>query len=233
MTGAIKVLAIEDEESIRDILVYSLRREGFHVKAAATGEEGMELLERFAPDVLLLDVNLPDADGFDLCKKVSSNMRIPILLLTARHDLVDKVLGLELGADDYMTKPFEIREVIARIKAVLRRRDIERNGAARPLGLISLSDRLELDRSGHAVFRDGQPVKLKPKEYELLLLFRDHPNRVFSREEILDHVWEMDYDGDLRTIDVHVQRIRKKLEESLIETVFGVGYKWRGRSRSC
>ncbi len=233
MTGAIKVLAIEDEESIRDILVYSLRREGFHVKAATTGEEGMELLERFAPDVLLLDVNLPDADGFDLCKRVSSNMRIPILLLTARHDLVDKVLGLELGADDYMTKPFEIREVIARIKAVLRRRDIERNGAARPLGLISLSDRLELDRSGHAVFRDGQPVKLKPKEYELLLLFRDHPNRVFSREEILDHVWEMDYDGDLRTIDVHVQRIRKKLEESLIETVFGVGYKWRGRSRSC
>ncbi|MFB9275182.1 response regulator transcription factor [Cohnella cellulosilytica] len=233
MTDAIKVLAIEDEESIRDILVYALRREGFHVKAAATGEEGMELLERFAPDVLLLDVNLPDADGFDLCRAVSANARIPILLLTARHDLVDKVLGLELGADDYITKPFEIREVIARIKAVLRRRDIERDGGSRPPRLIVLSDKLELDRSGHAVFRDGQPIKLKPKEYELLLLFRDHPNRVFSREEILDRVWEMDYDGDVRTVDVHVQRIRKKLDESLIETVFGVGYKWRGRSRRC
>jgi len=231
LTDGTKLLVIEDEESIRDILVYALRREGFHVKSAATGEEGMGLLERFEPNVLLLDVNLPDTDGFELCRKVSVGRKLPILFLTARHDLVDKVLGLELGADDYMTKPFEIREVIARIRAVLRRQEIERNGS-RLTGRIILSDKLELDRAGYAVYREGHPIKLKPKEYELLLLFCDHPNRVFSREEILDQVWEIDYDGDLRTVDVHVQRIRKKLEDPVIETVFGVGYKWRGRSRA-
>ncbi|RXZ82524.1 DNA-binding response regulator [Paenibacillaceae bacterium] len=220
-----KLLLIEDEESIRDILCYALRGEGYHVKSAATGAQGLQLLEQFQPDALLLDVMLPDTSGFELCKHISARYSLPILMLTARNEMVDKILGLELGADDYITKPFELREVSARIKAVLRRREKAVASSKAPSCRVRLSLGIELDPEAYAVYKTGEEVKLKPKEFELLLLFWENPNRVFSREEILDRVWEMDYDGDLRTVDVHVQRIRKKLDASLIETVFGVGYK--------
>lgn len=219
------ILIIEDEDAIRDILTYSLREEGYQVFGASTGGEGLRLLERVRPDALLLDAMLPDADGFQLCRQISERDSIPILMITARDELVDRILGLELGADDYITKPFQLREVMARVRAMLRRRDKLARDKRIESNRLRLSDRIEVDRDRYAVYRDGCEVKLKPKEFELMLLFCDYPARVFSREEIVDHVWAMDYDGDLRTVDVHVQRIRKKLSTTIIDTVFGIGYK--------
>jgi len=218
-----KLLIIEDDESIRDILTYALRGEGYSVFSAGTGKGGLRLLEQEEPDLLLLDAMLPDASGFEICKEVSAKYFVPILMLTARTDTVDKIVGLELGADDYMTKPFELREVAARIKALLRRK--EKADIRFANRRIELAPGIELDKRGYAIFKHGLEVKLKPKEFELLLLFHEYPRQVFSREEIVDHVWEMDYEGDIRTVDVHVQRIRKKLDMALIETVFGVGYR--------
>lgn len=220
------VLIIEDEDSILDILSYALRKEGYRVHGAATGEEGIRLFEGVHPDVVILDVMLPDQSGFDICKQLIAISSVPILMLTARDDIVDKVLGLELGADDYMTKPFDIREVLIRIKVLLRR------AASSTTSYLRVNEKVSIEPRSHTVRKGEEVVALKPKEYELLLLFAQHKNRVFSREEILDTVWDFDYDGDLRTVDVHVQRIRKKLDDpslpSVIETVFGVGYKMKG-----
>ncbi|MEF2246255.1 response regulator transcription factor [Paenibacillus sp. IITD108] len=218
-----KLLVIEDDEAIRDLLIYAFKNEGYQVFGAGTGKSGLRMLEQTEPDALLLDAMLPDISGFDICREVSEKYSIPILMLTARTDTVDKIIGLELGADDYVTKPFELREVAARVKALLRRKEKAelRKGNQRE----QLVYGVELDKKGYAVYRHGEEIKLKPKEFELLLLFHEYPGRVFSREEIVDRVWEMDYDGDLRTVDVHVQRIRKKLDVALIETVFGIGYR--------
>ena len=217
------ILIIEDEESIYDILSYSLRKEGFSVYGASTGKKALEYLQGMEIDLVILDLMLPDTTGFELCKSITSNSNLPILMLTARDDIVDKVLGLELGAEDYMTKPFDVREVIARVKVLLRR-----NASQTPFHYIKVNESISIDPRAYSVFQDNEVVVLKPKEYELLLLFAQHKNRVFSREEILDTVWEMDYEGGLRTVDVHVQRIRKKLDPSIIETVFGIGYKMKG-----
>jgi DNA-binding response OmpR family regulator len=221
------ILIIEDEESIMDILAYALRKEGYRVHGAATGQEGLRLFEGIGPDLVILDVMLPDMDGFDICKKLTAMSNVPVLMLTARDDIVDKVLGLELGADDYMTKPFDVREIIARIKVLLRRQ-----GRTVTSTYLAINDRIRIEPRSHTVLKDDEIVVLKPKEYDLLLFFVQHKNQVFSREEILDSVWNFDYAGDLRTVDVHVQRVRKKLDDavlpSIIETVFGVGYKMRG-----
>jgi DNA-binding response OmpR family regulator len=228
MIEAKKILVIEDEESISDIISYSLRKEGYFVQCAFTGKEAYQLLEIFQADLILLDVMLPDTNGFEICKRVvQDHPHIPIMMLTARNDIVDKILGLELGADDYITKPFDIRELLTRIKVALRR-----VGVIEPKQTyIRINDTIKINPHSRVVYKLGEEVKLKPKEYELLLLFAEHKNRVFSREEILDFVWDMSYDGDLRTVDVHVQRLRKKLDSdplpSIIETVFGIGYKMK------
>ncbi len=217
-----RILIIEDEESIVDILAYALRKEGFSVLSASTGKAAIARFQGSEIDLVILDLMLPDTTGFELCKKIMAISNVPILMLTARDDIVDKVLGLEIGADDYMTKPFDIREVIARVKALLRRQ---------PKALYSylaINESIKIDPRSHSVFKNDETVILKPKEYELLLLFVQHKNRVFTREEILDTVWAIDFEGGLRTVDVHVQRIRKKLDPSIIETVFGTGYKMKG-----
>ena len=216
------ILIIEDEESIYDILSYALRKAGFRVIGATSGAKALEVLRGIEIDLIILDLMLPDTTGFVLCKKITAMTTTPILMLTARDDIVDKVVGLELGADDYMTKPFDIREVLARVNVLLRRNQT-------PSRLLHLTESIHIDSRSHSVIKDGELIALKPKEFELLLLFAQYRNRVFSREEILDTVWEMDYEGGLRTVDVHVQRIRKKLNPSLIETVFGVGYRMRGQ----
>lgn len=221
------ILIIEDEPSILDILAYALRKEGYCVHGASTGREGLRLFDGVAPDLIILDLMLPDMTGFDICKKLTASSNIPILMLTARDDIVDKVLGLELGADDYMTKPFDVREVIARVKALLRRQK-----SCTRSSFLTIQNYVQIEPDAHTVFKNGEVVSLKPKEYELLLLFAQHRNRVFSREEILDTIWDFSYDGDIRTVDVHVQRVRKKLSDPkhppIIETVFGVGYKLKG-----
>jgi DNA-binding response OmpR family regulator len=221
------LLIIEDEESILDILSYALRKEGYRVHGAATGHDGLRLFDGIGPDLVILDLMLPDMTGFDVCKKLSSTSNVSILMLTARDDIVDKVLGLELGADDYMTKPFDVREVLARVKVLLRRQ-----GSLVLSSTLRVNDAVHIEPRSHTVLKNDEVVSLKPKEYELLLLFAQHKNRVFSREEILDTIWDYAYDGDIRTVDVHVQRVRKKLNDvqypTIIETVFGVGYKMRG-----
>lgn len=224
-----KILVVEDDESINDILVNSLKVEGYVVRSAFNGKEARELISTFSPHLTLLDINLPDESGFDLCKFINSNYGIPIIMLTARNDVFDKVLGLELGADDYITKPFHIKEVLTRVKIALRR--IEKYSEQSKTGFINLNSYVKINYDSRSVIKSNKEVTLKPKEYQLLEFLSQNRDRVFSREELLDNVWEFTYDGDLRTIDIHVRRLRSKLDEekskSIIETVFGVGYVMR------
>ncbi|ASA19801.1 response regulator transcription factor [Paenibacillus donghaensis] len=226
-----KILIIEDEEGIRDILSYSLRKEGFEILEAANGQEGLMLLERNHADLVLLDLMLPDVSGFDICKRLSYTSRTPVIMITAKSDMLDKVLGMELGADDYITKPFDIREVIARIRAIFRRIDQKvESGQPTARETIHLGKTIVIYRNEREVLKDGERVFLTNKEYELLPFFVEHNRMVFNRSELLDKVWGFEYAGDTRTVDIHVQRIRKKLDDnhaagSMIVTVFGVGYK--------
>lgn len=229
-----KILIVEDESKIRDILVYSLKREGYSILEASTGEEGIEIIKDKDIDLLLLDLMLPDISGYEVCKQVNIYKRIPIVMLTAKNDIVDKVLGLELGADDYITKPFDIREVVARIKVCLRRMDELKqlkaiNYEEKVQNVIVLKNGIKLLEQSREVLKNEEYIKLKPKEYELLYILAKNRNIVFSREQLLDKIWGYDFYGDSRTVDVHIQRIRKKLGEigdkSLIQTIFGIGYK--------
>lgn len=233
MVNKNKILIIEDEKSIIDILYYSLRKEGMEVVYGLNGREGMALVESFKPDLIILDLMLPDIDGFEICKIITVKYKIPILMVTARDDIMDKVLGLEMGADDYITKPFNIREVVARVKVALRRIENFNNNYMEKYQEkdIIVSENIVIIPKSRIVKKNDEEIKLKPREYDLLLLFSENKGRVFSRETLLDSVWTMDYDGDIRTVDVHVQRLRKKLDDknnpSIIETIFGVGYKMR------
>lgn len=221
-----KILVVEDEESINDILSAALKSDGYIVRSAFNGAEARSLLDTFKPNLALLDINLPDESGFEICKYINSNNCIPIIMLTARNDIVDKVLGLELGADDYITKPFHIKEVLTRVKVALRR--VEKYKEVTEDSYIKLNDEVRINFESRNVVKNDIEVKLKPKEYDLLEFLSRNKNKVFSREQLLNKVWGYDYDGELRTIDVHVRRLRSKLDTkgkiSIIETVFGIGY---------
>ncbi len=221
-----KVIVVEDEISINDILTSALRAEGFDVRSAFSSAEAKSVLEKFNPNLILLDINLPDEFGFELCKFINSRYSIPIIILTARNDIVDKLLGLELGADDYITKPFHIKEVLTRVKVAVRR--VEKYKSLTEVEYIELNKSIKLNLKSRTVLKDEKEVRLKPQEYDLLEFFIKNKNIVFSREELLDQVWGIDYDGDIRTVDVHVRRLRSKLDNdatnSIIETVHGVGY---------
>lgn len=224
-----KILVVEDEISINDILVSSLRASGYDVRGALSSKEARDLLKVFNADLALLDINLPDEDGFEVCRFINSKYSIPIIMLTARNDIVDKILGLELGADDYITKPFNIKEVITRIKVALRRVDKYKNSIKN--GFVDLNDNLKADFKSRIILKNDKEVKLKPKEFELLDFLFKNKNIVFSREDLLDKVWGIDYVGELRTVDVHIRRLRSKLDtnesNSIIQTVFGIGYVMR------
>ena len=224
-----KILVVDDEQAILDLLEMILKREQFQVARASDGKSAMALFDTFNPDLVLLDLMLPDKNGHDLCREMTKKRKVPIIMLTARNDIVDKVLGLELGADDYITKPFDARELVARIKAVLRR--LEKNEAAdkKVLSHLDLTVNLE-DRT---VTKGGKPVELTLKEYELLELFIKNPRKVFSREELLRQAWGYDFMGDTRAVDICVTRLRKKIEDDSsnpkhILTVFGFGYRFGG-----
>ncbi|MBD2848081.1 response regulator transcription factor [Paenibacillus sp. IB182496] len=225
-----RILIVEDEEAIADLLAYGLGGEGFETRTANSGAAGMRLLETFRPDLLLLDWMLPDMSGLDLCKQVTAKHNLPLVMLTAKSDITDKVLGLEFGADDYITKPFDLREVIARVRTVLRRL-----AQSNPIGAAGEADvrlrDISVSTEERLVTKDGAPIDLTPKEFDLLATLLRQRGRIFTRAELLDLVWGYDFPGDTRTVDTHIQRLRKKLDASdLITTVFGIGYKLEKRT---
>ncbi|GGF66021.1 DNA-binding response regulator [Paenibacillus albidus] len=220
-----KVLVVDDEPGIVSAIAYALRREGYEVETAGDGEEALRKAQSFQPGVMVLDVMMPRMSGYDVCRKLEDRDDIGIILLTVKNDIVDKIVGLELGADDYMTKPFEIRELLARVKALLRRLE-KRTGEIKSESLRYGALQVHADR--RTVQIAGELLELTPKEFDLLLLLLSHPQRVYMREELLEQVWEMDYAGGTRTVDIHIQRLRKKLGEpyqNMLQTVYGVGYK--------
>ncbi len=225
----LKILVVEDEISINDILVSALRADGYIVKGVFSAKDAKDALDFFKPDLILLDINLPDESGFELCRYINLKWIVPVIMLTARNDIVDKILGLELGADDYITKPFHIKEVLTRVKVAMRR--VSKYKEKDEVTFIEINKSVKVNLEGRNVLKDNNEIKLKPKEYELLEFFIKNRNKVFSREEILDKVWSFDYEGELRTVDVHVRRLRSKLDKedmpSIIDTVFGIGYVMR------
>ena len=221
-----KILIVEDDGNIRELLRLYLEREGYEITEAANGEEGVELWRKINPDMILLDVMMPIMDGWQVCKIIRRESKVPIIIMTAKGETFDKVNGLEMGADDYIVKPLEMREVIARVRAIFRRLAPEDSGK------ISF-DKLTVDKQAYDLIVDGKRVDAPPKEIELLYFLASNPNRVFTRAQLLDDVWGFDYFGDTRTVDVHVKRLREKLEGVSdkwdLKTVWGVGYKFETR----
>jgi two-component system response regulator RegX3 len=222
VTADAKILLVDDEPAIRDSVGYMLRSNGFGVETAASGEAALDALERERFDVMLLDVRLPRLSGVELCRRVRAASDIPILMLTAADAEVDRVVGLEAGADDYVTKPFSTAELLSRVRAILRRRELDRGASVRVLGS------LEVDLARHEARIEGESVRLTPTEFRLLALLASE-DRPFSRREIMQHLWESSYVGDERAADVHVANIRRKLDrgdgQERVITVRGVGYR--------
>jgi len=231
------ILVVEDEPSLQETLAYNLKKEGYSVETVGDGREALDLARKLKPDLIVLDLMLPGLDGFEVTRVLRKEMTTPILMLTARDDEIDRVVGLEVGADDYLTKPFSMRELMARVKAQLRRaRIIREEMKSQPAELAQdklTFGNLVVNRTRREVTLDDTPLQLKPKEYELLLFFAEHKGQMLSREFILERVWGWDYIGDSRTVDVHIRWLRQKIEpepadpERLV-TVRGGGYRFEG-----
>ena len=241
-----KILVVDDEENIAETLKYNLLREGYEVTVVGDGRQALDLARREKPDLVILDLMLPSMNGLDVCRNLRQFSTVPILMLTAKEEEVDKILGLELGADDYMTKPFNLRELIARVRAMLRRMEMLQgmNQASAPAesksetkpnieppsqNLITVGE-LQINTNQHTVMLGDRSVMLKPKEFDLLAFLARHRGQVLTREMLLDRVWAYDYSGGTRTVDVHIRWLREKIETDpshpyYIHTVFGVGYK--------
>lgn len=225
-----KILIVEDDYSIRKFTALNLQREQFHVVEAANGSDALTLLTTMTPDFVILDLMLPDMDGFALCEQLRSQFsNLPILILSARGQDMDKVMGLELGADDYMVKPFNPLELVARVRSILRRTSQKENTEIK----ILRSNGLELNVRSKVLKKEEQIIKLTGREYDLLVFFMEHPDVSFSRDELLDEVWGKNYFGDIKTVDVHIRRLREKVEDvpsrpRYIETVWGHGYRFNG-----
>ena len=224
---AISVLVVEDDPNIRELLQLYLEKEGYAVTLAADGGQGLEKFRANQPNLVLLDVMMPVMDGWEVCKAVREAGNTPVIMLTAKGETDDKVTGLKAGADDYVTKPFEMKELLARIEAVLRRSDLN---VEKPKLRRLVFDKLVIDMDSFELLVDGKKVDTPPKEMELLFYLASSPNRVYTRNQLLDEVWGFDYFGDSRTVDVHVKRLREKLEgvseKWSVKTVWGVGYKF-------
>jgi DNA-binding response OmpR family regulator len=224
-----KVLVVDDEPTLVATLKYNLEREGYHVISATDGESALSAAREGKPDLVVLDIMLPGLDGFEVCRLLRRESNAPILMLTAKGEEVDKVVGLELGADDYVTKPFSMRELVARVRALLRR-------AATPADTqreVLASGDLRVDMNGRQVHLRGKPVAMKPKEYDLLAFFLRNRGKAFTREQLLNQIWGYDFVGDTRTVDVHVRWLREKVEDepakpTRLITVRGVGYRFDG-----
>lgn len=231
-----KILVVEDEPALQETLVYNLARQGYQVESVGDGREAVEAARAEAFDLIVLDLMLPGLDGFEVCRMLRQEMSVPILMLTARDDEIDRVIGLEMGADDYLTKPFSMRELLARVKALMRRVRLDQADAEARNGRTGDQLRFEdlvIDTNRREVRRQNEVIRLKPKEYDLLLFLAKHQGQVLSRDLILERVWGWDFSGGSRTVDVHVRWLREKIEAqpsqpARIVTVRGVGYRFEG-----
>lgn len=233
-----RILVVEDEPALQETLAYNLQKEGYEVELVGDGRLALEVARARPPDLILLDIMLPGLDGFEVCRYLRQEMSMPVLMLTARDDEIDRIVGLEVGADDYLVKPFSMRELLARVKAQLRRAQLIRDEIAKSGGVSALPEiltfgNLQINVTRREVSLDGKIVPVKPKEYDLLLFFVQHRGQMLSREFILERVWGWDYIGDSRTVDVHVRWLRQKIEADpanpkRIVTVRGGGYRFDG-----
>lgn len=223
---AVKILVVDDDTNICELLRLYLEKDGFETIVVHDGEAALEAVSRHNPDMILLDIMLPKLDGWQVCREIRKTLSTPIIMLTAKGETFDKVLGLELGADDYVVKPFDAKEVVARVKAVLRRSNPEDSSSVKEVRY----DKLIINLTNYELIVDGKQIDTPPKELELIYHLASNPNRVYTRDQLLDEVWGFDYYGDSRTVDVHVKRLREKLEgvspNWSLKTVWGVGYKF-------
>ena len=229
-----KILVVEDEENILEAIKYSLTSEGFDVYGAEDGEKGLEMARELAPDLVVLDVMLPKIDGFEVCRMLRKDMDLPVFMLSAKSEEIDRVVGLEIGADDYITKPFSMRELVGRVRNSLRRRSFtaSENTSSVSKEIIKSGD-LEIDLTSHVIRLNGENLEMKPREFDLLVMLASSKGRAFTRDQILERLWDHEYIGDIRTVDVHVRWIREKIEvdpgkPSRIVTIRGGGYRFDG-----
>ena len=224
-----KILIADDDKNIAELIRLYVTKEGFTAVTANSGAKAIELFRSEEPSIIILDIMMPEMDGWQVCREIRKTSNVPIIMLTAKGETFDKVLGLELGADDYMVKPFDTKELVARIKAILRRTDAKEQKADKEI----VFPKLEINLSNYELKIDGKITEIPPKELELLYFLASNPNRVFTREQLLEEVWGFDYFGDSRTVDVHIKRLREKLENVeanwQLKTVWGVGYKFESR----
>lgn len=224
-----KIMIVDDDSNIAELISLYLTKECFETRIVSDGKAALREFDTFSPDLVLLDLMLPGMDGYQVCREIRQRSNIPIIILSAKGEIFDKVLGLELGADDYMIKPFDSKELVARVKAVLRRFHPDKNAQDKPKGKIVEYPDLIVNQTNYSVIYKGKTVDMPPKELELLYFLASSPNQVFTREQLLDHIWGYEYMGDTRTVDVHIKRLREKIKDHpnwRLFTVWGIGYKF-------
>jgi len=229
MVAKQKILIVDDDTNIAELISLYLTKECFETMIVHDGEEALKVFDTFQPNLILLDLMLPGIDGYQVCREIRAKSATPIIMLSAKGEVFDKVLGLELGADDYIIKPFDSKELVARVKAVLRRYQPVKQEAPKSSAKIVEYPDLVINQTNYSVLYRGTPVDMPPKELELLYFLASSPNQVFTREQLLDHIWGYEYIGDTRTVDVHIKRLREKIKDHptwSLSTVWGIGYKF-------
>ncbi|MCI8494944.1 MAG: response regulator transcription factor [Lachnospiraceae bacterium] len=233
MAAKQKILIVDDDVNIAELISLYLTKECYDTRMVHDGEEALQVYEQYEPNLILLDLMLPGMDGYQVCREIRAKSNLPIIMLSAKGEIFDKVLGLELGADDYIMKPFDSKELVARVKAVLRRyQPVKQEPVAAHIKCVEYPD-LVINQSNYSVLYHGKPIDMPPKELELLYFLASSPNQVFTREQLLDHIWGYEYIGDTRTVDVHVKRLREKIKDHAswgLTTVWGIGYKFEVKS---
>ncbi|MEE0418702.1 MAG: response regulator transcription factor [Lachnospiraceae bacterium] len=234
MVARQKIMIVDDDNNIAELISLYLTKECFDTRIVNDGEAALREFDSFSPNLILLDLMLPGIDGYQVCREIRQRSSVPIIMLSAKGEIFDKVLGLELGADDYMIKPFDSKELVARVKAVLRRFQPEKTSPGRQTGKIVEYPDLVVNQTNYSVVYRGETVDMPPKELELLYFLASSPNQVFTREQLLDHIWGYEYIGDTRTVDVHIKRLREKIKDHdswSISTVWGIGYKFEVKNQ--
>ena len=234
MVARQKIMIVDDDNNIAELISLYLTKECFDTRIVNDGEAALREFVSFSPNLILLDLMLPGIDGYQVCREIRQRSSVPIIMLSAKGEIFDKVLGLELGADDYMIKPFDSKELVARVKAVLRRFQPDKSSLGGQTGKIVEYPDLIVNQTNYSVLYKGETIDMPPKELELLYFLASSPNQVFTREQLLDHIWGYEYIGDTRTVDVHIKRLREKIKDNdywALSTVWGIGYKFEVKSR--